>query len=179
MISRSSSFLPLLLLGATNAYAVQLVARSILPPVTPLFCSKSFCFYANGPYAVRSTASYQANKREGGAVVFGDGTVISFGAALIERDCNGFSKKWGEKENGVSLTYLCIPQQQGRNMLVAIKIQSKLALTVERYQGESEICVWGFSANKVMKDGAEFLPIRNEVCVGDRMGHALPDDGMQ
>lgn len=173
MINRPILLVALTVLGVVSAHATNL-SRSILPPVTPVFCSKNFCFQAKGPYAVKTIVSLYGRKREGGAVVFADNTVISFGAVSTRDGCANFKRKWVRKDNGSSLTYLCIPQQHGGNLVVAVQIRSNMASTVERFQGESEICVWGFSANKVVKEDGEFLPIRNETCVGDRMGYALP-----
>jgi hypothetical protein len=173
MINKWILFVALPFFGLVSANVAS-SSRSILPPVTPDFCAKNFCFHARGPYAARSIVSQYGRRRESGAVVFADNTVISFAAVSTNDECTDFKKNWVRKGNVSSLTYLCIPQQREGNLLVAIQIRSKVASTVERYEGESEICVWSFSTNKAERDGDAFLWIRNEACVGDRMGYALP-----
>ena len=157
-----------------SSFAEANPARPDLPPVTPAFCAKTICFLALGPYATQRFFSLSDVSREGGAVKFQDGTSVSFGAVTTQSACNEFSTKWARQGELVSVTYLCLPSDDQRNTLVAVKIRSYMAPMVGRFEGESDICVWKFSTNKVAGDNKQFLPISHETCVGDRMGYALP-----
>lgn len=157
-----------------SSFAESKSPKPDLPPVTPAFCAKTICMLALGPYAAQQILSFSDREREGGAVKFQDGTVVSFGVTITTSACNEFSKKWTSQGKLAALTYLCLPSEDSRNTLVAIKIRSYMTPIVGRFQGESDICVWKFSTNKVASGNGRSLPISHETCVGERMGYALP-----
>jgi hypothetical protein len=148
------------------------------PPLTPMFCAKTVCVFARGPYAVDRRFSFADEGREGVAITFQDGTVISFGAVPTRAPCRDFDRRWRNSSNLSSVVFLCLGSKVSpTNTVVAVKIESRIAPMLDRFQKESEICVWQLSLAKMMNNETESLLIGNSTCVGDRLGLALPARG--
>lgn len=171
--SRSRLLIAAACIGA--AFSVDVAAATpALPPLTPMFCAETICVFARGPYAVQRRMSFSDGAKEGVALTFQDGTVMSFGVASTRSPCSEFNKKWLDKSKLTSVTFLCAGGKNSTNTVVAVRIKSPLAPTLGRFQGESEICVWRLRLAKVINNRIESLPISHQTCVGDRLGYALP-----